>query len=66
MKFFTLKQLLQSWSVQIWGSVPILATIDYNTTWLDSLVPAQYKPLVYGALATLGLVARAVKQPKIK
>lgn len=53
MKFFTLKQLLQSWSVQIWGLVPILATIDYNTTWLDSLVPEQYKPLVYGLLATL-------------
>lgn len=66
MKFFTLKQLLQSWSVQIWGSVPILATIDYSTTWLDTVIPEQYKPLVYGALATSGLVARAVKQPKIK
>ena len=66
MKFFTLKQLLQSWSVQFWGLVPVLATIDYNTTWLDSLVPEQYKPLVYGLLATLGLVARSIKQPKIK
>ena len=66
MKFFTLKQLLQSWSVQVWSLVPVLATIDYSTTWLDSIVPEQYKPVVYGALATIGLVARSIKQPKIK
>lgn len=66
MKFFTFKQLLQSWSVQVWSLVPVLATIDYSTTWLDSIVPEQYKPVVYGALATIGLVARSIKQPKIK
>lgn len=66
MKFFTFKQLLQSWSVQVWSLVPALATIDYSTTWLDSIVPEQYKPVVYGALATIGLVARSIKQPKIK
>ena len=32
MKFFTLKQLLQSWSVQVWALVPVLATIDYSAT----------------------------------
>ena len=66
MKFFTLKQLLQSWSVQVWSSVPVLATIDYSTTWLDTVIPEQYKPVVYGVLATTGLVARSIKQPKIK
>lgn len=66
MKFFTFKQLLQSWSVQVWSLVPALATIDYSTTWLDSIVPEQYKPVVYGVLATTGLVARSIKQPKIK
>lgn len=66
MKFFKLKDLLQSWSVQVWSLVPVLATIDYSTTWLDSIVPEQYKPVVYGALATIGLVARSIKQPEIK
>ena len=66
MKFFTLKQLLQSWSVQVWSLVPVLATIDYSTTWLDTVIPEQYKPVVYGGLATIGLVARSIKQPKIK
>lgn len=66
MKFFTLKQLLQSWSVQVWSLVPVLATIDYSTTWLDTVIPEQYKPAVYGVLATIGLVARSIKQPKIK
>ena len=66
MKFFTLKQLLQSWSVQVWSLVPVLATIDYSTTWLDTVIPEQYEPVVYGALATIGLVARSIKQPKIK
>ena len=66
MKFFTLKQLLQSWSVQVWSLVPVLATIDYSTTRLDTVIPEQYEPVVYGALATIGLVARSIKQPKIK
>jgi len=66
MQFFSLNQLLKSWSVQVWGLVPILATIDYSTTWLDTIVPEQSKPVVYGVLATIGLVARSIKQPKIK
>lgn len=66
MQFFSLNQLLKSWSVQVWGLVPILATIDYSTTWLNTVIPEQYKPVVYGVLATIGLVARSIKQPKIK
>lgn len=65
MKFFTLKQLLQSWSVRVWSLVPVLATIDYSTTWLDTVIPEQHKPLVYAILGAIGLVARAIKQPNL-
>lgn len=66
MKFFSLRQLMKSWSVQVWATVPILSTVDFSTTWLDGIIPEQYKPVVYGVLATLGLVARSIKQPKLK
>lgn len=65
MQFFTSKEILKSWSVQIWSLVPILATIDFSTTWLDTIIPEHYKPLVYGGLAFLGIIARTVKQPKL-
>ena len=66
MKLFPLKQLLQFWSVRIWSTVPVLATVDYSTTGLDSLVPEHFKPIIYGLLAVVGLLARSIKQPNIK
>lgn len=64
-QFFDWKVLVKSWSVQIWALVPILATIDYSTTWVDAYIPDHYKPALYGVLATIGLVARSMKQPKL-
>lgn len=29
MKFFKLKDLVRSWSVQVWGATTALATIDF-------------------------------------
>ena len=50
MKFFTLKQLLQSWSVQIWGSVPVGSGPGAyrndaivrcpKLSWIDTISPA--------------------------
>lgn len=65
MKFFNLKELSQSWSVQVWGAVTTLATIDFSTTWIDGLIPQEYKPLVYAVLGAIGLIARAIRQPKL-
>lgn len=66
MKFFNLKELSQSWSVQVWGAVTALATIDFSTTWIDGLIPQEHKPLVYAVLGAIGLIARAVRQPKLE
>lgn len=65
MKFFNLKQLTKSWSVQVWGATTALATIDFSTTWLDGIIPEQHKPLVYAVLGAIGLIARAIKQPNL-
>lgn len=65
MKFFNLKQLAKSWSVQVWGATTALATIDFSTTWLDGIIPEQHKPLVYAVLGTIGLISRAIKQPNL-
>lgn len=65
MQFFSKSEMVKSWSVQVWSLVPILATIDFSTTWLDMIVPVDYKPVVYGSLALLGIIARTIKQPKI-
>lgn len=62
MKLFKLKDLVKSWSVQVWGANTALATADYYTNWLDALVPEKYKPLMYAVLGAIGLVARAIKQ----
>lgn len=63
MKLFNLKDLAKSWSVQVLTATTALATIDFSTTWLDSLIPEQHKPLVYAILGAIGLIARAIKQP---
>lgn len=63
MKLFNLKDLAKSWSVQVLTVTTALATIDFSTTWLDSLIPEQHKPLVYAILGAIGLIARAIKQP---
>ena len=63
MKFFNLKDLAKSWSVQVLTATTALATIDFSTTWLDSLIPEQHKPLAYAILGAIGLIARAIKQP---
>lgn len=63
MEFFKLSDLSKSWSVQIWSLVPVLATIDYSTTWIDAIIPEHYKPLVYASLALIGIFARTIKQP---
>lgn len=65
MKLFKLKDLAQSWSVQVWGATTALATIDFSTTWLDGIIPEQHKPLVYAILGAIGLIARAIKQPNL-
>lgn len=65
MKFFNLKQLTKSWSVQVWSATTALATIDFSTTWLDGIIPEQHKPLVYAVLGAIGLIARAIKQPNL-
>lgn len=65
MKFYDAKYLLKTWSVRVWSLVPLLATIDYSTTWLDGVVDPQYKPVVYGILAAIGLFARGVQQPRL-
>lgn len=44
MQFFSKSEMVKSWSVQVWSLVPILATIDFSTTWLDMIVPVDYKP----------------------
>lgn len=66
MKFFTVKQLSQSWSVWVLSALAGLTTVDFSTTWLDGLIPTEYKPVVYAGLSFLGLVVRTIKQPKIK
>lgn len=65
MKFFNLKELSKSWSVQVWSAATALATIDFSTTWLDGIIPEQHKPLVYAVLGAVGLIVRAIKQPKL-
>lgn len=66
MQFFKFKDYSKSWSVWAMSSLTGLATIDFSTTWLDGVIPEQYKPVVYGALSLIGLVVRAIKQPKLK
>lgn len=66
MKFHSLETLIKSWSVQIWALVPVLATIDYSTTWIDGIIPEEYKAVVYAVLALIGLIARSIKQPKLQ
>ena len=66
MKFHSLETLIKSWSVQIWALVPVLATIDYSTTWIDGIIPEEYKAVVYATLALIGLIARSIKQPKLQ
>ena len=66
MKFLSLETLIKSWSVQIWALVPVLATIDYSTTWIDSIIPEEYKAVVYAALALIGLIARSIQQPNLQ
>ncbi|MDH2997184.1 hypothetical protein A1D22_05800 [Pasteurellaceae bacterium LFhippo2] len=65
MKFFNLKELSKSWSVQVWSATTALATIDFSTTWLDNVIPEQHKPLVYAVLGAIGLIVRAIKQPNL-
>ncbi|QLD33172.1 hypothetical protein [Mannheimia varigena] len=65
MKFFSLKQLAKSWSVQAWAAATALATIDFSTTWIDGLIPQEHKPLVYAVLGAIGLIARAIQQPSL-
>lgn len=66
LEFFKAKDYLKSWSVWAMGAIGGFATLDFSSTYLDSIVPEQYKPVVYGALTAIGLVARSIKQPKIK
>lgn len=56
---------MKSWSVQVWGATTALATIDFSTTWFDSIIPEPHKPLVYAVLGAIGLIARAIKQPNL-
>lgn len=66
MNLISPKEFIKLWSVQIWSLVPILATIDFSTTWIDSFIPPDYKPLVYAFLAVIGLFARTIKQPNLE
>lgn len=65
MKFFKLKDLAKSWSVQVWGATTALATIDFSTTWIDGFIPQEHKPLVYAVLGAIGLIVRAIQQPSL-
>lgn len=65
MKLFKLKDLAQSWSVQVWGVATALATVDFSTTWIDNIIPEQHKSLVYAVLGAIGLIARAIQQPNL-
>lgn len=62
MKFFKFKDYLHSWSVWAMGASAGLATIDFSTTWVDALIPTEYKAVVYAGLSFLGLLVRSVKQ----
>ena len=65
MKFFKLKDLAKSWSVWVLGAVTVTPILNDNVTWLADLVPEQYKGYFITALGIVGLIARAVVQPKL-
>ena len=65
MKFFKLKDLAKSWSVWVLGAVTVTPILNDNVTWLADLVPEQYKGYFVTALGIIGLIARAVVQPKL-
>lgn len=61
MKFFKFSDYIRSWSVWLMGAVTVTGVVD-NTGLIESLVPDQYKGLVYAVLGALGLFVRAIKQ----
>lgn len=65
MKFFKLKDLAKSWSVWVLGAVTVTPILNDNVAWLADLVPEQYKGYFITALGVVGLIARAVVQPKL-
>lgn len=62
MTLFKFKDYVKSWSVWAMGAIGGFATLDFSSTYLDSIMPEQYKPIVYAGLSFLGLVVRAIKQ----
>ena len=65
MKFFKLKDLAKSWSVWVLGAVTVTPILNDNVAWLADLVPEPYKGYFITALGVIGLIARAVVQPKL-
>lgn len=65
MKFFNLKHYFKSWSVWAMTALTGLTTIDASTTWLNDVIPENFKPVVYAGLGFIGLLLRAIKQPKL-
>lgn len=61
MKFFKFSDYIRSWSVWALGALGSFATADYSGV-VDTIVPDQYKPVVYAGLSFLGLVVRLIKQ----
>lgn len=61
MKFFKLSNLLQSWSMWIFGLIAVLPQVAEQL----QLLGQQGSNTLSTALALLGIVARSIKQPKL-
>lgn len=65
MKFFNFKDYAKSWSTWVLASVTVTPVLDANVQAIADFLPDNWKPYFITGLGILGLVVRAIKQPKL-
>ena len=66
MKFLKFKDYVRSWSTWVLAGVAVTPVLDANVQAVADLLPENWKPYFVTALGVVGLVARLIKQPKVK
>lgn len=66
MKFHSFKKLLQSYSTWILSTVTVVPVLDDKVEFIHNLLPEEYKHWFIAGLGIIGLVARAIRQPKLE
>lgn len=65
MQFFKFKDYMRSWSTWVLGAVTVTPILNDNVSWITNIISEQYKGYAITALGIIGLVVRAIVQPKL-